>query len=131
MVTIVKTFARKPELHNPALLWFLAACVSDILITASLVFSLHTALNFLWDLALSKLYSNCLLSTLNARASMREITSSSQGPRISSGVRRQIDTFESQHDNLTSPTFELDAQKSFDPSSTYPRDVEFGITVTK
>lgn len=25
--------------------------------------------NFIWDLALSKLYSNCLLSTLNARSS--------------------------------------------------------------
>jgi len=27
--------------------------------------------NFIWDLALSKLYSNCLLSTLNARASLQ------------------------------------------------------------
>lgn len=31
--------------------------------------------NFLWDLALTKLYANCLLSTLNARASSKESSS--------------------------------------------------------
>ncbi|KAG6915778.1 hypothetical protein DXG01_009860 [Tephrocybe rancida] len=169
MVATVKLFARKPELHNPALLWFLSACVADVLITVSLVFSLsrrktgfvvtddaiskiirmtvqtgmltaffaigdvvffmtlpRTALNFLWDLALSKLYSNCLLSTLNARASMNgKVASTSQGARISTGAARR------QHDNFASPTFELDAQKSYDPASSYNRDVEYGITVTK
>ncbi|KAJ6468784.1 hypothetical protein C8R45DRAFT_1017578 [Mycena sanguinolenta] len=107
MVQILRQFAKKPLLHNSALLWFLAACVADILITVSLVITLTkkktgfsatdgvldtiirmtiqtgmiTALfsildvacfmilpaNFVWDLSLSKLYSNCLMSTLNAR----------------------------------------------------------------
>ncbi|KAF8630803.1 hypothetical protein AX15_002706 [Amanita polypyramis BW_CC] len=39
-LAIVKLFAHKPELHTPALVWFLASCVSDVLITGVLVFSL-------------------------------------------------------------------------------------------
>ncbi|EAU82196.2 hypothetical protein CC1G_10598 [Coprinopsis cinerea okayama7 len=115
LIVKVKVFARKAELHWSALVWFLAACISDVLITMVLVVTLskrktgfaatddaiqriiritvqtgaltaffaigdvvffmtmgHTALNFLWDLALSKLYANCLLSTLNARTSIKE-----------------------------------------------------------
>ncbi|KAJ3913968.1 hypothetical protein F5877DRAFT_83266 [Lentinula edodes] len=30
----------------------------------------HTAINFTWDLALAKLYTNCLMSTLNARSAL-------------------------------------------------------------
>jgi hypothetical protein len=30
----------------------------------------HTGVNFLWDLTLSKLYTNCLMSNLNARSSL-------------------------------------------------------------
>lgn len=42
------------------------------------IFGANTALrNFIWDLALTKLYSNCLLSTLNARTELKE----SSGPR--------------------------------------------------
>ena len=37
---IIKLFARKPELHTPALVWFLSSCVADVLITGSLVFYL-------------------------------------------------------------------------------------------
>ncbi|KAF8881770.1 hypothetical protein BD779DRAFT_995857 [Infundibulicybe gibba] len=117
MIAIIRLFSRKPELHWPALVWFLASCVSDVLITASLVISLskrktgfvatddaiskiirmtvqtgmltaffaigdvvffmtlpHTALNFIWDLSLSKLYTNCLMSTLNARAGLKEMS---------------------------------------------------------
>nr|GAT50172.1 predicted protein [Mycena chlorophos] len=109
-IQILREFAKKPLLHHPALLWFLASCVADVLITITLVvvlsrkktgfvatdsvvdkiirttiqtgmitaiFSIldvvcfmvfpHYAVNFVWDLALSKLYSNCMLSTLNAR----------------------------------------------------------------
>ncbi|KAJ7267970.1 hypothetical protein C8J57DRAFT_1614259, partial [Mycena rebaudengoi] len=40
MVHILKQSAKKPLLHNSALLWFLAACVSDILITISFVWTL-------------------------------------------------------------------------------------------
>ncbi|KAJ7062778.1 hypothetical protein C8F01DRAFT_1230376 [Mycena amicta] len=110
MIRILREFVKKPLLHHPALLWFLASCVADVLITVSLVITLskkktgfaatdsvvdkiiratiqtglitalfsildvvcfmalpHLAVNFVWDLALSKLYTNCLLSTLNAR----------------------------------------------------------------
>jgi hypothetical protein len=40
MVQILRQFAKKPLLHNPALLWFLASCVADVLITVSLVLTL-------------------------------------------------------------------------------------------
>jgi hypothetical protein len=49
--------------------------------------------NFIWDLALTKLYSNCLLSTLNARASLKEMTSHQSGNRQAStigGSRRPV-----------------------------------------
>ncbi|KAJ7259059.1 hypothetical protein C8J57DRAFT_1515766 [Mycena rebaudengoi] len=113
MIQILREFAKKPLATNSALLWFLASCVADVLVTVSLVMALtkmnasfvatntvldkiirgtdttspfekirltyrvrsdnpdrnddNTAINLFWDLALSKLYSNCLLSTLNAR----------------------------------------------------------------
>ncbi|KAL0573853.1 hypothetical protein V5O48_008094 [Marasmius crinis-equi] len=111
MVIFVRVFARKPELHTPALTWLLASAIADVTITASLYWSLnqrktgfkhtddsinrilrltvqtglitaivalldvicflalpHTTINFIWDFALSKLYTNALMSTLNARA---------------------------------------------------------------
>ena len=37
--------------------------------------------NFLWDLALSKLYANCLLSTLNARMTIKESSHGSLNQR--------------------------------------------------
>ncbi|KAJ7290159.1 hypothetical protein C8J57DRAFT_1045459, partial [Mycena rebaudengoi] len=40
MVRNVKTFASKPKPHNFSLLWFLASCVADLLITISLVIGL-------------------------------------------------------------------------------------------
>ncbi|KAG7096183.1 hypothetical protein E1B28_003633 [Marasmius oreades] len=111
MVRMVKLFARKPELHTPALTWLLASAIADVAITISLCWSLaqrktgfkrtddminrvlrltvqtglitavfalldvicflalpRSTINFIWDFALSKLYTNALLSTLNARA---------------------------------------------------------------
>ncbi|KAK7034607.1 hypothetical protein VNI00_012239 [Paramarasmius palmivorus] len=110
-VKIVKVFARKPELHTPALTWLVTSAIVDVMITSSLYWSLtrrktgfkstddsinriirltvqtglvtavfalldvicfltvpRTTINFIWDFALSKLYTNALLSTLNARA---------------------------------------------------------------
>ncbi|KAG6860542.1 hypothetical protein C0995_010004 [Termitomyces sp. Mi166 len=183
-IAILRLFIKKPELHTPALVWFSSACAADVLIAASLVYSLskrktgfvmtddaiskiirmtvqtgmltaicavgdvvffmtlpHTAVNFLWDLALSKLYSNCLLSALNARATLNEKSiGSSQRAKFSGNARRALillfkaeDTFDSPHDNFTTPTFELDTptQKSYNATTSYDRDVEFGITVTK
>ncbi|KAJ7164532.1 hypothetical protein C8R46DRAFT_1099830 [Mycena filopes] len=135
-VAIIKQFAHKPELHTSALLWFLASCVADLLITICLVMTLahrktgfvatdsvidkiirttiqtgmvtsifsildvicfmvfpHYSINFIWDLALSKLYSNALLSTLNARAYFDTITTSRfSGSRDVAGVRRAPQT---------------------------------------
>lgn len=48
------------------------------------IFGANSSLrNFIWDLALTKLYSNCLLSTLNTRAELKESsgTYSNQRPR--------------------------------------------------
>jgi hypothetical protein len=39
-IVIIKSFSRKPELHTSALVWFLAACVADVLITVTLVANL-------------------------------------------------------------------------------------------
>jgi hypothetical protein len=36
----IKVFARKPELHLPALVWFLSAVVSDVMITVVFVITL-------------------------------------------------------------------------------------------
>jgi hypothetical protein len=184
MIVKLKLFSRKPELHEPALLWFLAACVSDILITVALVVTLskrrtgfeatddaiskiirmtvqtgmltalfavgdvvffmtlpHTALNFLWDLALSKLYANCLLSTLNARAGLSEKSSSGYSNNhhglSSSGNNRRpefIHSPRSAHMHMGSAMYELETHhKSFDASASFPEpgDAEYGITVTK
>ncbi|KAH0586582.1 hypothetical protein H2248_007807 [Termitomyces sp. 'cryptogamus'] len=181
-ISVIKLFEKKPQLHTPALVWFLSACVADVLITASLVYNLskrktgfvttddaiskiirmtvqtgmltaicaigdvvffmtlpRTALNFLWDLALSKLYTNCLLSALNARATLKENSAGSlRVARISTGNTRRpldmflkADTFDGPHDDFTSSTFELDTQKPHNHATSYNRDVEFGITVTK
>ncbi|KIY43982.1 hypothetical protein FISHEDRAFT_77902 [Fistulina hepatica ATCC 64428] len=109
-VVHVQLFSKKPELHWPAILWLLPSAISDVFITAALVYNLarrksgfvatdttidhiirltvqtgmltsvfaildivsflvlpKMTLNFVWDFALSKLYTNALLSSLNAR----------------------------------------------------------------
>lgn len=43
----LKLFADKPELHWSALLWFLTACVADLLITGTLVWNLVCAVSTL------------------------------------------------------------------------------------
>ncbi|KAJ3507118.1 hypothetical protein NLJ89_g6485 [Agrocybe chaxingu] len=197
LIAKFKLFSRKPELHTSALVWFLSACVADVLITVVLVMSLssrktgfaatddaigkiirmtvqtgmitalfaigdvvffmtlpHTALNFLWDLALSKLYANCLLSTLNARSGLQELTGyhSQQRNVVSSGaIRRQqqdssleagvgapvsiagnrssrdVDSEASVQHIFGSTMYELDTRKSFDHRS----EMEYGIQITK
>ncbi|KAM6492032.1 hypothetical protein JOM56_011756 [Amanita muscaria] len=240
-LVVIKLFSRKPELHEPALIWFISSCIADVLITAVLVFSLSkrktgfastddaiskiirmtvqtgllTSLfaigdvvffmtlpvsgfcppggpdfisrvilayrsvcfrtfydyfdtnnmpycsNFLWDLALSKLYTNCLLSTLNARANLNNTTSLSRGQQVLSSEtatfgRKPNDGFldlghaevrpfsdnvsdidKPQQAGSTSSYFELNETQSpqktvFDATSSFSRqDVEYGITVTK
>ncbi|KAF5337614.1 hypothetical protein D9758_014927 [Tetrapyrgos nigripes] len=217
-IFIIKFFARKPELHESALLWFLTSCVADVLITGTLVRSLsqrktgfvvtdsvidkiisrehllrdipkkcvhpfippsvtvrtgmitaicaigdvvffmtlpRTALNFLWDLALSKLYCNCLLSTLNARASLNHQPSGnlSSGQNrnvqvdLGSGNRRQADRFAESARTSSShriQAFEMEhikSSRSFGttaeayivqpPLPTRNLDHEYGITVVE
>ncbi|KAF4588806.1 hypothetical protein EYR40_010361 [Pleurotus pulmonarius] len=174
---IIQLFSRKPELHTPALLWFLSASIADICITVALVISLtrrktgfsstdsiidkiirmsvqtggvtaffavadviffmalpHTALNFIWDLALSKLYSNCLLSTLNARASLLNIPSSgssngNMNRNISSGgPRRHPESFMPPR---TPNFYELDTHVVKAQEGSLGDDLEYGVTVTK
>ncbi|KIK65239.1 hypothetical protein GYMLUDRAFT_39603 [Collybiopsis luxurians FD-317 M1] len=196
-IAILKLFSKKPELHWPALLWFLTSCVADLLITATLVRSLsqrktgfsitdsvvdriirmtvqtgmitsvcavgdvaffmalpHNGLNFIWDLTLAKLYTNCLMSTLNARAGF--MNSSQNNP--SSGLQRHAlensirqdsrvrpkerFTFSGAHSPSiisTPQVYELENAKTFEATQSdgrttpydYHRDVEFGITVTR
>jgi hypothetical protein len=175
MVQILRQFAKKPLLHNSALLWFLASCVADVLITVSLVLTLtkkktgfaatdsvvdkiirttiqtgmltavfsildvacfmalpHYAVNFVWDLALSKLYSNALMSTLNGRQKLNAASHAS--------------TFQQQRNVVLSPGHSGSGKRQsfMDPSPdpmgsmTYDggadarvSDLEYGIHMTK
>jgi len=89
--------------------------------------TLKSAWNFIWDLALTKIYANCLLSTLNARAGLKEMSSHSNHRQIStSGGRRPI--------HVQSSMFEMEHKsydRSFERSHSQPDDAEYGITVTK
>ncbi|KAF7298352.1 MFS domain-containing protein [Mycena kentingensis (nom. inval.)] len=195
-IHIFKTFASKPKLHNSALLWFLSACVADVLITASLVFSLSKrktgfsgtdgvidkiirmtiqtglitavfsimevisfmtlpkmAINFVFDIALTKLYANCLLSTLNARHALNTSSMSggvsenrrnnshgfvgNGGPATTPSGRRNGEAYVdngARHAN-SSAVYELETQKAFegyDVENGYGRAPEqYGIQVTK
>jgi len=100
----------------------------------------HTAINFLWDITLAKLYANCLMSTLNARATLM---SSSQvtpvhrnalDPSMPSDSRfRPMDGFSERSRNVIAPqVYELDNTKAFEMSNSdhteAHRDIErFGI----
>ncbi|KAF8519875.1 hypothetical protein BU17DRAFT_89450 [Hysterangium stoloniferum] len=122
-ISVVRVFARKPELHWPAVMWLVATAVVDVLITISLTVSLsrrktgytgtdnairkiirltvqtglitalfaildvvcflvlpHSAINFAWDFPLSKLYTNALMSSLNARAGWNTTLSNTNMP---------------------------------------------------
>jgi hypothetical protein len=175
-VTVVRLFAKKPELHWPALTWLLASAIADVIITVSLTVSLsrrktgfsstddtinkiirltvqtglvtaifaildvvcflvlpHAAINFVWDFALSKLYSNALLSTLNARAGWENLANGHNvlfGDSNTSG-RRTLETFVST--SFMAPpvvsNYELDTRKSSRGRS--KSDVEFGVSITK
>ncbi|KAF5364845.1 hypothetical protein D9757_011276 [Collybiopsis confluens] len=198
-IAILKLFAKKPELHWSALLWFLTSCVADLLITGTLVRTLvrltfssvygaqsqrktgfgatdtmidklirltvqtgmitaicaigdvaffmalpHAALNFIWDLMLSKLYANCLMSTLNARSTLLHGSQNGSSGVFRNGLdgmnsregRRQTDV-RLDHSMMTAPqVYELDNTKTFETTHSgtpldYRGDGGYGITVTK
>ncbi|KAJ3892911.1 hypothetical protein GG344DRAFT_75477 [Lentinula edodes] len=105
--------------------------------------------NFLWDLSLSKLYTNCLLSNLNARS---RILSSSQNSQ-SGAFRNAMDPTsprgdiirhtgirfaDSSHNIMSTPdVYELESAKTFEAvsaqsqGSIYHGSDGFEITVTK
>ncbi|KAJ7611772.1 hypothetical protein FB45DRAFT_316606 [Roridomyces roridus] len=107
----------------------------------------HAAINFIWDLALSKLYTNCLMSTLNARQGLNNVSSgkmSEQRRNVSHGGlnptsptsrRQRGDTFldNTRHHLDSSGIYELDTQKGpYDMEAGYGnRDHGYGVQVTK
>ncbi|KAJ8090739.1 hypothetical protein PM082_018305 [Marasmius tenuissimus] len=191
-VGVIKTFARKPELHTSALVWFLTSCVADVLITFSLVRSLsqrktgftatdsvidriirttiqtgmitavcaigdvvffmtleHTALNYIWDLMLVKLYANCLLSTLNSRTTRQKdpsghfANSSNRDGRSNNWIEPSMNARDSRKTakldqshsiGLSTETgsYELENTRSFGRVSPHaPRDPGYGITISR
>ncbi|KAJ7215319.1 hypothetical protein B0H12DRAFT_1242004 [Mycena haematopus] len=97
--------------------------------------------NFVWDLTLSKLYSNCLLSTLNARQGLNNQSASGgisdQRRNVvnpTSGNRRQETFAENTRHMDSSAIYELDTPKSaYDAEAGFAptRSEEYGIQVTK
>ncbi|KAF5349216.1 hypothetical protein D9756_009500 [Leucocoprinus leucothites] len=194
-VVEVQRFARKPDLHWPALMWLLASAIADVIITVSLVYSLakrktgfvqtddtinkNTTLsvlvrlenldrnadtfafisrNFVWDLALSKLYTNALMSTLNARQSLGRLLSGGGGDVAHTNVPTNVlfadasftksnggSSEGSKVAGLHQLSFNATRSKSFDfnraprsfhtPSSNrrgqYPEDIEIGVMSVK
>ncbi|KAH8829377.1 hypothetical protein DL96DRAFT_1050186 [Flagelloscypha sp. PMI_526] len=64
-----------------------------------------TTINFIWDFSLSKLYSNVLLSTLNARASWRRGANETETHNVLFGHQRGTSPPQSNNLTLTSPDF--------------------------
>ncbi|TFK36159.1 hypothetical protein BDQ12DRAFT_725456 [Crucibulum laeve] len=181
-ISIVRVFARKPELHTPALVWLVSAAAADILITASLTQSLYTrktgyaktdavisriialtiqtglitaiaaladvlfflvlpkiTINLICDFALTKLYVNSLMSTLNARVSWNnrlnetnvlfdEVSPSQPNPMSASGERFPAISLPVRRPRETSSMFDLEEQKSQPIGSL--SNMEIGIAVT-
>ncbi|KAF4619710.1 hypothetical protein D9613_004813 [Agrocybe pediades] len=170
-----KEFSRKPELNTPALVWFLTACVADLLITAVLVMALtrrktgfiatddilsriirttfhtgiitalfaigdilcfmilpHVAVNFFWDLSLTKIYSNFLLSNLNSRTDLQAFVGfrsqllnrtgppPTVNPRTNKGAPSQEERGGPMH-ALDSCSYELEDKEN----------VQYGIAISK
>ncbi|KAJ7107244.1 hypothetical protein C8R43DRAFT_1140339 [Mycena crocata] len=107
----------------------------------------RAAINFVWDLALSKLYTNCLMSTLNARQALNTVSATggvsggqrnaSQGfvgNHPTSPTGRRHDTFDHSRHMDSSAVYELETQKSvYDVEASYgkPAHEDYGIQVTK
>ncbi|KAF8061621.1 hypothetical protein FPV67DRAFT_288695 [Lyophyllum atratum] len=96
----------------------------------------HTTLNFVWDFALSKLYTNALMSTLNARAGWSNLTGRDYethnvlfGQQEPTNGSRRTDG-RSNRQIITTGVYELEPPPTIKGSSSH-YDVEDGITVTK
>ncbi|KAJ3987170.1 hypothetical protein F5890DRAFT_1551575 [Lentinula detonsa] len=115
----------------------------------------HTALNFLWDLSLSKLYTNCLMSNLNARSRILNASQNAShsgagagayrnamdpmSPRGESTIRHAGLRFADNSQSVTSApeVFELESAKTIEAlnaqshGSIFHGSEGFEITVTK
>ncbi|KAJ3741268.1 hypothetical protein DFH05DRAFT_1528115 [Lentinula detonsa] len=115
----------------------------------------HTALNFLWDLSLSKLYTNCLMSNLNARSRILNASQNAShsgagagayrnamdpmSPRGESTIRHAGLRFADNSQSVTSApeVYELESAKSIEAlnaqshGSIFHGSEGFEITVTK
>ncbi|KAJ7117960.1 hypothetical protein C8R43DRAFT_1036515 [Mycena crocata] len=86
-VGLIGKFARKPELHVSALLWFLASCVADVLITISLVMTLsHRKTGFVaTDTVIDKIIRSEFSVCLRVLGGVNEEGQSRRRARRSSG----------------------------------------------
>ncbi|KAF5383048.1 hypothetical protein D9615_004798 [Tricholomella constricta] len=96
----------------------------------------HTTINFVWDFALSKLYTNALLSTLNARSGWGTIANTTGGNNVLFGHNSpapQLQTYSTANFRapqiMSTGAYELEATSA----SVYKgrHDVEFGVSVRK
>ncbi|CAA7266099.1 unnamed protein product [Cyclocybe aegerita] len=74
-----------------------------------------TTLNFLWDFPLSKLYTNALLSTLNARAGWNKLTGTGQSTDENNVLmfrRSELRQYPTTHRQTVTGVFELEATVS-------------------
>ncbi|GLB38894.1 hypothetical protein LshimejAT787_0600560 [Lyophyllum shimeji] len=92
----------------------------------------HTTINFIWDFALSKLYTNALLSTLNARAGWNN---------LANGTRHNVLFGDGSHQTYTTASFRIApatmATATYELETALPRthkgqhNPEYGVAVTK
>ncbi|KAL0960496.1 hypothetical protein HGRIS_005534 [Hohenbuehelia grisea] len=100
-----------------------------------------TTLNFIWDFALSKLYTNSLLSTLNARAGWDNLTGDVNQPNVLFGDdtrstmtrnSRRPGEDRSNRQVITTGVYELEPHSMIaQQSGRSDKDLEFGVSVTK
>ncbi|KAF9490595.1 hypothetical protein BDN71DRAFT_1592778 [Pleurotus eryngii] len=107
----------------------------------------NTTLNFVWDFALSKLYTNSLLSTLNARAGWNNLTGSDQhnvlfGDDHNNTMIRTMKSSErsksSNPQKIVTGVYELEPHRSsaqsssaLDSSAKNDGDLEHGVNITR
>jgi len=98
----------------------------------------HTTINLLWDFSLSKLYTNALISTLNARGGWGNLIdehSTSSGRSTQTAGPREP-RFPHLHargnaQTLSTGIYESGSTPSRHSSSKIGPDMEYGITITK
>jgi len=103
-----------------------------------------TTLNFIWDFALSKLYTNSLLSTLNARAGWSNLTGDTNQPNVlfgndHSGSMTKVGSNRTKEDRsnrqiITTGVYELEPHTMISHDSSKDEkdaDLEYGVSVTK